>query len=114
MSTCARELRFPAMIIISGTITVDPGKRDEILDAAKAVMEGTRAEAGNQAYVLVADPLDDDTIRVFEQWDGEDALSSHMAAPHMQEFTAALGQIGGITGMDMTKHQVASSGPLFG
>jgi quinol monooxygenase YgiN len=99
-------------LIIAGTLTIDPAKGDAFREAAAAVMEGTRAEAGNHAYVLAIDPLDPATVNVYEKWESEEALAAHMAEPHFQAFGAAMGGFG-IAGVSMLKYQIASEGPLF-
>lgn len=99
-------------IIIAGSMTIDPAKADEFVAAAAAVMEGTRQEAGNQAYVLALDPLEPGKVNVYEKWADAESLTGHMAEPHFQAFGAAMGGFG-ITGVDILKYEIASEGPLF-
>ncbi len=99
-------------LIVAGTISIDPAKADAFREAAAAVMEGTRKEAGNHAYVLAIDPIDPATVNVYEKWESEEALAVHMGEPHFQAFGAAMGNFG-ITGVSMLKYQIASEGPLF-
>ena len=99
------------MLAIAGTVTVDPKLRDGAIPAAVTMMEETRKEAGNIAYVFSFDIEDPAVIRVFEHWESEEALAAHFKAPHMAEFQKAIGQLG-ITGMDVQKFQISSVGPL--
>ena len=55
---------------------------------------------------------DETTIRVFEQWESQEALDLHFASPHMEKFRKTLGELG-ITGMDMKRFEIESVGPLF-
>jgi DNA invertase Pin-like site-specific DNA recombinase len=55
------------MILIAGTISLDPDKVDEALAAIVPLMEGTHAEDGCIVYVLSADPVTPGCIRIFEE-----------------------------------------------
>ena len=61
------------MIIIAGTITCDPEKMEDAVEAICSLMEATQAEEGCIDYVLSADPLTPGVIRIFEKWE------SHLA-----------------------------------
>ncbi len=81
------------MIVIAGTMKMDPASRDEFLEAAKGAMEGTRAEEGNEEYVFSADVVDSGLVRLFEIWDDAGRLRGHMGADHMRAFGAAIKHI---------------------
>jgi quinol monooxygenase YgiN len=49
---------------------------------------------------------------VIEKWEDDAALDAHMKAPHMAAFTGKMGGFG-IQGMEVTKHRVSESGPVF-
>jgi quinol monooxygenase YgiN len=78
------------MIIIAGTMTMDPAHRDEFLAAAQGAMEGTHAEEGNREYVFSADPINAGVVRLFEIWDDASNLGAHMGAEHMKTFGRAI------------------------
>lgn len=99
------------MLIIAGTITIDPDQRDEALAFADHVMRETRKEVGCHEYVFSADPVDPSKIKLFELWDGEDELAAHFETEHLKAFQAGMGAFA-ITGRDLIKYQIASSGPL--
>ncbi len=101
------------MLIIAGTLDVAPEQRDQVLALAGPLMLATHAEAGNHEYVFSADPLVAGRIRIFEIWESDDDLGTHFEQPHMKEWGAALGGFD-IVGSDLTKHVIASSGPLRG
>ncbi len=99
------------MLIIAGTISIDPNRRAELLDAVQWMVDASRAEAGCREYVFTADPADPSIVRLFELWDSEEALAEHFASDHMatwREQSAGLG----ITGRDLTKFTVESASPL--
>ena len=101
------------MILIAGKITLDPTKKEEATAAAIEMMTATRAEAGNIEYAFTWDLIEEGVLRVIEQWEDQAALDAHFQAPHMGAFTGKMGGLG-MTGMEVTKHVVAESGPVFG
>ncbi len=100
------------MFVIAGTIQVDPAKRQLAAEPAAEMMRETRKEGGNIDYAFSFDMGDETTIRVFEQWESQEALDLHFASPHMEQFRKTLGELG-ITGMDMQRFEIESVGPLF-
>ena len=99
------------MIIIAGTITFDPAKRDALETGFGAMQAETLQEAGCHAYEIYNSRSDDGTVLVFEKWDSEEALGAHMVSPHMAAFGAVMGTIG-IKGIDIKKYSGATEGPL--
>ena len=81
-----------------------------MLEAAEPLMRASEAEDGCDTYLMMADPLDPGRVRIFERWQSEEALAAHFAEPHCQ-FGAAMGGLG-VTGSDVVKYQISSSGPL--
>jgi quinol monooxygenase YgiN len=99
------------MLIIAGTLDLPPENRAKLLEAAEPLMRASEAEDGCHIYRMTPDQLDAGRVRIFELWENEDALGPHFATPHMAEFGATIGSLG-ITGSDLTKYEIASSGPL--
>ena len=99
------------MLVIGGTISFDPANTEAAKAAAAAMMAATQQEAGCVHYAFSIDVADPSVMHVFEQWESEDALSAHFEAPHMVDFQAAIGGLG-ISGTDILKYQVSSSGPV--
>ena len=99
------------MIIIAGTIDIDPAKIDAALADAVVMMKATHEEEGNLAYVFSADPLVAGRIQLFEKWESADALAAHSASAHMKEFQPKRGGWG-VKGADIKKYEIASEGPL--
>ena len=93
------------MIVISGTINLDPANADATYAATSTLVAATRAEPGNLAYEYTRDHNDAGYWRVFEEWEDQAALDAHMAAPHMAEFMGLTGGLG-ITGVDISTYQV--------
>jgi quinol monooxygenase YgiN len=85
------------MIHVIAVITAKPGKREEILKAARANVPACRAEKGCIEYGPVIDAenalpfqtrIGPDTFMVIEKWDSMEALKAHAAAPHMAAYAA--------------------------
>jgi len=100
------------MIIIAGKISLDPAKQGEATEAAIEMMHATRAEEGNVEYAFTWDLVEEGVMRVIEQWESQEALDAHFKVPHMATFTGKLGGCG-MTGMEVTKHEISKSGPVF-
>lgn len=100
------------MIIIAGKISLDPAKKAEATEAAIEMMHATHAEDGNVEYAFTWDLIEDGVLRVIEQWESQEALDRHFKEPHMATFTGRIGACG-MTGMEVTKHEISRSGPVF-
>ena len=71
-----------SVIIIAGTVDVDPDKRDAALEAGLPHMEATRAWKGCLDYSWSADGLIPGRIQVFERWESQEDLAAHFEGPH--------------------------------
>jgi quinol monooxygenase YgiN len=102
-----------AMLVIAGTIRMDPAKVDEATPATVDVMKATRAEAGCVAYAFSRDLGDPGLIHVFEEWESQEALDAHFETPHMATFQKAMTGFG-IQEIRLQRYEVSSVGPLGG
>ncbi len=100
------------MLVIAGTIRIDPSKREEAATAAIEMMKETHKEEGNLAYAFSADLEDEGRIHIFEKWESQEALDFHFKAPHMADFQATIGTLG-VKEMNLEKYEIASVGPVF-
>jgi len=92
-------------IIVSGRIVVQPGRRDEFLAASREAMQAARGAPGCRAFVVAGDPLEADTVNVYEQWDDETSLLKFRGEGPSSDMRAL------IASADVKRHQVSSSGP---
>ncbi|HVT21689.1 MAG TPA: antibiotic biosynthesis monooxygenase [Mycobacteriales bacterium] len=100
------------MILITGRGRVRPDQRDAALAAAAKMSAASTAEAGCLEYSFWISADDPNAIGLVERWESDEALMAHAAAPHMAEFITAIGPtLDG--GMDVVRHDVSKSGPLF-
>lgn len=82
------------MILVLGTVRIDPDR----LETARAVMErmvaASRAEDGCITYSYAQDLLDPHVVHVIEKWRDMPALEAHFATPHLAEWRATWDEIG--------------------
>ena len=100
------------MILISGTVQVDPAQRDAALEAACPHMQATRAQEGCIDYVWSADLLVPGRIYVYERWESEKALRAHFEGPHYLNMRNTIAAHG-LTGADVLKYRPAISEPVY-
>jgi quinol monooxygenase YgiN len=67
------------MVIVGGTLEVEPDRRDEFLAGRLDAMRASRAEAGCLEYVMSADPLEPGRVVLFERWADQASLDAHLA-----------------------------------
>jgi len=100
------------VIIVAGTVEVDPARRDAALASGCPHMEATRAQKGCLDYVWSADLLVPGRIYVFERWESQEDLAAHLSGPHylaMRDTMAAHG----LRGADVSKHRIDLSEPVY-
>lgn len=98
------------MLLVVARISTAPGSREALLPAAERMVTATRQEEGCLSYELLEVVGTPDSFVMLESWRDRAALDAHMTAPAMAEFGAAAGAH--LTGVDITVHEVSSSGPL--
>jgi len=94
------------MIIVSGTLHVDPADREAYLSGCRPVIEHARQAPGCVDFHLSADPIDPTRINVYEQWDTVAAVEAFRGeGPTEDQGTA-------IVAAAVFEHEVASSRSL--
>jgi len=99
------------MLVVAGTITLDPAQRSAAEAAFDRMRAATLAEPGCISYQAYLDRADAGTVFIFEKWHSQADLDAHFATAHMAEFGAALGSCG-VTGMDVKKYVVSGEGAV--
>ncbi len=99
------------MLVIAGTITIDPTKLEEAKQAAAIMMAETHKEPGNVQYVFSGSFSSEGVIQIFEEWESQEALDFHFGTPHMTDFQQKMGSFG-IKDISVQKFQVSSKGPV--
>ena len=82
------------MIIVAGTIRIDPDKANAFLPHAQKMLAATRKEDGCRVYSYAFDVEDAGLVRIYEEWDSRRHLEAHFKVPHMADWRAALEAIG--------------------
>ncbi len=100
------------MIILSGTVDVDPEQREAALIAGQPHMRATRALDGCLDYVWSADPLVPGRIYVYERWESREQLEAHFASPHYPAMRDTI-STHGLRGIDVAKHRISLSEPVY-
>ena len=68
------------VIIVAGTLHVDPDDRDRYLLAVREVADQARRFPGCLDFAQSPDPNDSGRINVFERWESDDALLAFRSA----------------------------------
>jgi quinol monooxygenase YgiN len=99
------------MIVIAGQVVLDPSQREKAEAAAREMMAETRREKGCISYTFSADLERAGCFRIFEEWESDEALRAHFAAPHMARFQQAVGGLG-VREMKVQHYEVSKVGPV--
>ncbi len=95
------------MLIVIGDATAAPGRRAELVAAARTVAAATRGDRGCLVYSFAADLEDADRILSIEIWADQESLDEHMTHAHTQQFLqVAPGLVAGAPVMSF--HEVPS------
>ena len=100
------------MIIIAGTVEIDPANRAAALTAGRDLEAATRRQPGCLDYVWTIDGLSESTIYVYERWESEEALAAHFKGPNYNGMRAVLGSYG-LRGTNVAKHRIDISEPVY-
>ena len=112
-----------ATVIVTGTFELAPEDRDAFLRGREDGMRTSRAEDGCVSYVFAADPLEPGRVILVEEWASEEALAAHATALQAARAAAAAANVDTprpadaprppkVLSSSITRHVVASSGPL--
>lgn len=99
------------MLIVAGTINIDPADVERLREAASAMMAATHQEPGCQKYEFSIGVADPGAVQIFEVWDSAADLEAHFEMPHMKVFREAMATMT-VTGRDLHRYEVSSSEPM--
>lgn len=100
------------MLVVAGTIVIDPAKRPEAEAAFEKMRAATLKEPGCIAYQAYFDRTDPGIIFMFEKWENEEALNAHFVTPHMADFGGAMANFG-VKATDVRKLEVSGETKLM-
>ncbi len=95
------------MILIAGSVSIRPDRREEAVRAARTMAEATVKELGCISYRFSADLADPAKLFIFEEWESDEALARHFQTEHMREFREKLPGI--VAGASVVKRYVVTS-----
>jgi len=101
------------MLIVAGTLTVDPAQRDELLRQLLPSTIATRDDPGCLEHVLSLDPVDPAQLLVYERWETADDLDRHLAATRTgPDRGEAEVRAVPVIGVDLFRYEVSAASPL--
>jgi quinol monooxygenase YgiN len=74
------------VLVVISSASAAPGRRDDLVAAARAVAAATRADPGCRSYGFYSDLDDPERIVGLEIWTDRAALDAHMAHSHTHRF----------------------------
>ena len=74
------------MIIVHGSIPIQPDQREQALELARKMIEATQKERGCLSYDFFIGLRDPNTLVLFQEWESMELLMAHYQTPHMKEF----------------------------
>lgn len=74
------------MLSVIAKLPVQPEKKQEALDAVKALMSKVSQEEGTLFYSVNVNEKDPNTLVIIERYRDRDALDAHGSTPHFKEF----------------------------
>ncbi len=80
------------MIIVAGSLQIDPNQRDAFLACKTAGMRATRTEPGCLEYTFSADPTDPARVLIIERWASQKDLDTHLAATQARRAAGRVGE----------------------
>jgi quinol monooxygenase YgiN len=100
------------VILITGTLPLQPSQLPAALDAVRTIQQATRSEPGCHAYRFSLDIDDGNLLRIHEEWEDDAALEAHLATPYFADFIERIGdKLAGPP--DVLRWDGATSRPLF-
>ena len=100
------------MIVVSGTITIDPANNARMTELVGELVPPTRQESGNLEYTYSLSQTVPGEWRVFEEWENKESLDAHMGTPHMATFIGAMGELG-VSAVDISTYAVSEKAKLM-
>ena len=99
------------MLVLAGSVRIDPAKRNDVVEATIEVMQETRKQPGCISFVFSADLEDPGVLHVFQEWETPEALNRHLTAPRVEAVRLRLGSLG-VREIAVQRYLVQSVGPI--
>ena len=82
------------MIIVSGSIVIDPANTERATELTSARVAAMSAEPGNLSYGFYADVEQPGRYQLYEEWETQEAIDGHNASEHFAAFMVASAELG--------------------
>ena len=99
------------MLLIAGSIRIDPTQRDELIETAIEVVDELRKQIGCSYVAVSADLEDRGLLHLIQKWESQAALTANLALPRIDAIRNQIGKLG-ILEMAILKYEVAAVHPL--
>jgi quinol monooxygenase YgiN len=99
------------MIIVAGTVRIEPSKLGSARGEMEKMIKASRAEDGCIDYSYAVDVLDPSVVHVFEAWRDRDALTRHFNMPHLTAWRSAWTTIG-VSDRNLQMYEISAASPL--
>jgi quinol monooxygenase YgiN len=80
------------VVIVAGSIQIDPDQREAFLAGKATRMRATRGEPGCLEYTFSADPVDPARVLIIERWARQQDLDAHLAAAQSRRAASRAGE----------------------
>lgn len=99
-------------IVIYAIITVQPERRQGLLDLLQDWLPRVHKQQGCLRYDWSADGFIDNQILVYEEWEDKSALDNHFAGENFASIGKVIGEYG-VLGASARKFAIGKEGPVF-
>ena len=99
------------MLVLAGSVRIDPAKRNDGVEATIEVMQESRKLPGCISFVLAADLEDPGVLHVFQEWESPEALNRHLTGPRVEAVRLQLGSLG-VCEIAVQRYSISSVGPI--
>lgn len=82
------------MLLIVGSLRIDPARLDEARPALERMMQESRLEPGCIQFDYAENLFDPGLIHVIERWRNREAMAGHFSSPHLLEWRSSYGRLG--------------------
>lgn len=99
------------MLAIIARLEFTPDDIPAFMEAARPLIDQTRAEEGCELYAMATDIKDPGVVWISEQWVSLETLNAHLASPHIAAFMEKISALT-MLDMDARQYEVSSVGPV--
>lgn len=95
----------PELLTVIAHMKARPGKEAELRSELEALVDPTSTEQGFVNYDLHESITEPGLFYLYENWESEAELDTHLAAPHLVRFAGLLGDLleGGSDGLHINR-----------